>query len=88
LALQTPGRAEEVAVVRVNPWECPGNEAGFTAREEACSDAGGSIPEIQILGATVFGNLLASEQVVGIFFLRVRDCTGLLGATVDGMTDG
>jgi len=61
---------------------------GSTDREEACSEGGGSIPDIQILGATAIDDLLASEQVVGTFFLRVGDCTGLLGATGEGITDG
>ena len=77
-----------VAVDRVDHQECQGNVPGSTAREEACSEGGGSIPDIQILGATAFDDLLASEQVVGTFFLRVGDCTGLLGATVEGITDG
>ena len=88
LALRTPGGAEVVAVDRVDHQECPGNVPGSTAREEACSEGGGGIPDIQILGATAFDDLLASEQVVGTFFLRVGDCTGLLGATVEGITDG
>jgi len=46
------------------------------------------IPDIPILGATAFDNLLASDQVIWTFFLRVGDCTRLLGATVEGITDG
>jgi len=88
LALRTPGGAEVVAVDRVDHQECPGNVPGCMAREEACSEEGGGIPDIQILGATAFDDLLASQQVVGTFFLRVGDCTGLLGATVEGITDG
>jgi len=88
LALQTPEGADVVAVDRVDHQECPGNAPGCTAREEACSEGGGGIPDIQILGATAFDDLLASEQVVGTFFLRVGECTGLLGATVEGITAG
>jgi len=88
LALRTPGGAEVVAVDRVDHEECPGNAPRSTAREEACSEAGGGIPDIQILGATAIDDLQASEQVVGTFFLRVGDCTGLLGATMEGITDG
>jgi hypothetical protein len=88
LALRTPGGAEVVAVDREDHQECPGNVPQSTAREEACSKGGGSIPDIQILGATAFDNLLASEQVVGTFFLRVGDCTALLGATTEGITEG
>jgi hypothetical protein len=88
LALRSPGGAEVVAVDRVDHEECPGNVPGCTAREEACSEGGGGIPDIQILGATADDNLLASEQVVGTFTLRVGDCAGLLRATVEGTTDG
>jgi hypothetical protein len=88
LALQTLGRAEVVAVDGVNHLECPGNVPGSTAREEACSEGGGGIPDIQILGATAFEDLLANGQVVGTLFLRVGDCTVLLGATVEHITDG
>ena len=77
-----------VAVDRVDHQECPGDVPGFTAREEACSEGGGGIPDVQILGATAFDYVLASEQVFGTFFRRVGDCTGLLGATVEGITDG
>jgi len=88
LALRTPGGAEVVAVDRVDHQDSPGNVPGYMTREEACSEGGGGIPDIQILGATAFDNPLASEQVGGTFFLRVGDCTGLLGATVEGITDG
>jgi hypothetical protein len=88
LALRTPGGVEVVVVDFVDHQQCPGNAPGSTAREEACSEGGDGIPDIQILGATAFDDLLASEQVVGTFFLKVRDCTGLLGATVEGITDG
>jgi len=88
LALRSPGGVEVVAVDRVEHQECPGNAPESTAREEVCSAGGGGIPDIQIHGATAVDDLLASEQVVGTFFLRVADCTGLLGATVEGITDG
>jgi hypothetical protein len=77
-----------VAVERVDHQESPGNAPGSTVREEGCSEGGGGIPDIQILGATAIDDLLASEQVVGTLFLRVGDCTGLRGATVEGITDG
>jgi hypothetical protein len=75
-------------VDRVDRQEYPRNVPGSTATEEACSEGGGSILDIQILGATAYDDLLASEQVVGTFFLRVGEFTGLLGATVEGITDG
>jgi len=77
-----------VAVDRVDHPECLRNVPGSTARDEACSDRGTGIPDIQTLGATACDNLLPSEQVVVTFFLKVADCTGLLGATVECITDG
>ena len=77
-----------VAVEHVDHQECPGNVPGTAAREEVCSEGCSGIPDIQILGATAFDDILASEQVVGTFFLRVGVSTGLLGATVEGITDG
>jgi len=75
-------------VDRVDHQECPRNVPGSTAREEACSEGGGGIRDIQILGATALDDLLASEQVIGTFFLSVGDCTWLLGANVECITDG
>jgi len=70
-ALRTPGGAEVLDVDRVDHQECPANAPESSAREEACSEGGSGIPDIQILGATAFDNLLASEQAVGTFLLRV-----------------
>jgi hypothetical protein len=86
LARRTPGEAEVMAVDRVDHQECPGNVPESAAREEVCSKGGGGISDIQILGETAFDDLLATEQVVGTFILGVGDCTGLLGATVEGIT--
>jgi len=36
-----------------------------------------------MLSAATIGDLLASEEVAVAFALRVEDCTGLLGATVE-----
>jgi len=43
-------------------------------------------PDIQTLGATAFDHLLASNEVVAAFALRIGECTGLLGATVEEIT--
>jgi hypothetical protein len=43
-------------------------------------------PDIQTLGATAFDDLLASDEVVAAFALRIRECTGLLGATLEDIT--
>jgi len=65
------------------PREC----TWITAREEARSQ-GGCTSHIQILGATAIDDLLASEQVVWTFFLRVGVRTGLLGVTVESISTG
>jgi len=57
----------------------------ITAREEARSE-GGCTSYIQILGAPAIDDLLASEQVVWTFFLRVGVRVGLLGVTMDSMS--
>jgi hypothetical protein len=77
-----------VAVDRVNHQECPGNVPISTVREEECSERDSGITDMQILGITAFDDLLASQQIVGTFFLRVGDCTGLLGATLEISTNG
>jgi len=87
LALRIPWAAELLAVDRVDHQECPGIVPGSRAKLEACPEGGGSIPDIQMLRATAFDDLLASEEVIGTFFLRVGDCTGLLGATLEGITE-
>ena len=43
-------------------------------------------PGIQTLGATAFDDLLASDEVVAAFALRIGECTGLLGATLEDIT--
>jgi hypothetical protein len=43
-------------------------------------------PDIQTLGATAFDDLLASDEVVAAFALRIGECTGLLGATLEDIT--
>jgi len=88
LALRNLGGPQVVTVDRVDHQQCPGNVSGPSARKVACSEAGGGIPDIQILGAIAFNNLPASAQVIRTFFLRVGDCTAQLRATVEGITDG
>jgi len=43
-------------------------------------------PHIQALGATAFDDLLASDAVVAAFALWIGECTGLLGASLEGIT--
>jgi hypothetical protein len=39
-------------------------------------------PDIQMLSATAFGDLCASDEVSGAFSLTLGECGGLLGATL------
>jgi len=73
-----PGRPSGI------PREC----TRITAREEACSEGGGGVPDILILGATTFDDQLASEEVVWTFFLRVGVRIGLQGVTVESISSG
>ena len=43
-------------------------------------------PDIQTLGATAFDDLLGRDEVVAAFALRIGECTGLLGATLEDRT--
>jgi hypothetical protein len=43
-------------------------------------------PDIEILGATAFEYLLASDDTIEIFALRIGECSGLLGATMEVTT--
>jgi len=43
---------------------------------------------IQLLGATAFVDLLASDEVDQGFAQRIGDCTELLGTTFGGTSDG
>jgi len=69
------------------PSYIPRDCTWITAREEICSK-GDCTSCIQILGPTVIDDLLASEQVVRPFFLRVGGCTALLGVAVESISSG
>jgi len=43
-------------------------------------------PDIEILGATAFDDLLASVETIERFALRIAECSGLLGATMEVTT--
>jgi len=60
----------------------------ITARVEVCSEGCGGVPDIQIVGTNAFDDILASEEVIWTFFLRVGDCTGLLGVTMESISSG
>jgi hypothetical protein len=66
------------------PQEC----TWITAREEACSEGGGGVPDIKILGAIALDDQLASEEVVWTFSLRLGVRIGLLGVTVESIAGG
>jgi len=44
-------------------------------------------PGIQLLGATTFDHLWASEEVVKAFAIWLGECQGLLGAWLEGITE-
>jgi hypothetical protein len=43
-------------------------------------------PDIKILGATAINDLLPSDVTIEIFALRIGQCSGLLGATMEVTT--
>jgi len=45
-------------------------------------------PDSQLLGATTFDHLLASEEVVEAFAIRLGECQRLLWASLEGLTKG
>jgi hypothetical protein len=45
-------------------------------------------PDIQLLGAAAFGHIPASEKVVEALALRLGEFQGLLGASLEGITEG
>jgi hypothetical protein len=53
-----------------------------------CSEGGGGVPDIQILGDNAFDHQLASEEVVWTFFLGVGIHIGLLRVTVESISSG
>jgi len=42
--------------------------------------------DTQTLGANVFNNLPASDEIIASFALQIGECAGLLGATLEGIT--
>jgi hypothetical protein len=57
-------------------------------RKEVCSEGGGGVPDIQILGANASDDQLASKEVVSTLFLRVGVRIGLVGVTVESISSG
>jgi len=43
-------------------------------------------PDIEIFGATAFDDLLASDETIETFALRIGECSGLLRATMEVTT--
>ena len=44
--------------------------------------------DIQLLGATAFSHLLATEEVVEAFAIQLGECQGLLEASLEAITEG
>jgi len=43
-------------------------------------------PDIETVRATAFDNLLASDAIIVSFALRIGECSGMLGATMEVTT--
>jgi len=52
------------------------------------SGADSPTPDILILGATAFYDLLASDETIETFYLWIEECIGLLGTTMEVTTWG
>jgi len=79
-ALRTPNRPKRAKIPEAEhasppPERCEGN----TNIDPA--------PDVQLLGATAFDHLLASQEVVEAFPIRHGECQGLLGASLEGITE-
>jgi hypothetical protein len=84
LSLRTPsGDANTPAATNVTSEPPQGTEK-FRLQEGGEEN---KPPDIHLLGATAFDDLLASDEVVEAFAIRIDDCTGLLGACMEGTTD-
>ena len=66
------------------PQEC----TWITASEGSCSEGGGGVADINILGANASDDQLASEVGVWAFFLNVAVRIRLLGVTVECISSG
>jgi len=40
-------------------------------------------PDMELVGATAFDDLLAGEEIIEAFALQIGECTGLLGASME-----
>jgi hypothetical protein len=66
------------------PQEC----TWIKIREQVCSEGGGGVQNIHLLGANTFDNQLASKEVVRMFFLRMGVDIGLRGVTIESISRG
>jgi hypothetical protein len=55
----------------------------YGTEDTQLSQPEGSGVSIEILSASAFGNLVASEEVARAFNVQIEACIGLLGATVE-----
>jgi len=67
-----------------DPRDGEKSEIPITDTTRTSPGRGHAPPNIELLGATAFVDLLASDEVDQAFALRIGDCTGLLGATLGG----
>jgi hypothetical protein len=65
-------------------WKC----TWIVASAEVCSERGSGIADISVLWGIAFDDLLASEEVVRTFFIRVEARIELLGVTLEGIPSG
>jgi hypothetical protein len=80
-ALQTPNGPQRATIPKVDHARpLPERGEGNTNVDPP--------PDLQLLGATAFDHLLASEEVVEAFAIRLGECQGLLGASLEGITEG
>jgi len=80
-ALQTPNGPQQTKIPEADhasplPQRCEGNSNVDLP------------PDIQLLGATAFHHFLVSEEVVEAFTIRLGECEGLLGASLECITKG
>jgi hypothetical protein len=86
----SPVQEAEVLVVPMRAYDLVLGLPWFQSRNPDVDWQSGRLLALRTSGGAevVAVDRVDHQQVVGTFFLRVGDCTGLLGATVEGITDG
>jgi hypothetical protein len=80
-ALRTPNGPQRATIPEADRGSPLPECAEETTNDESPLD-------IQLLGVTACGHLLASEEVVEAFAIRLGEYPGLLGASLEGITEG